>query len=82
MVSGDALYCQKALCRQIVQAGGAYLFAVKANPPDLLADITLLVRDSPPGETFATTATSDKHGGQLERLAYTATRRWRRLRVS
>jgi hypothetical protein len=22
LVSGDALYCQKALCRQIVQAGG------------------------------------------------------------
>ena len=67
VVSGDALYCQKALCRQIAQAGGAYLFAVKANQPDLLEDIALLFRDPPPGETFATTATSDKHGGRLAR---------------
>jgi len=67
VVSGDALYSQKALCRQIVQAGGASLFAVKANQPNLLADMALLFRDPPPGATFATTATSNKHGGRLER---------------
>jgi predicted transposase YbfD/YdcC len=66
VVSGDALYCQKALGRQIVEAGGAYLFAVKANQPGLLEDVALLFRDPPPGEAFATTATSDKHGGRLE----------------
>jgi predicted transposase YbfD/YdcC len=67
VVSGDALYCQKVVCRQIVQAGGAYLFAVKANQPDLLEDVALLFRAPPPGEDFATTTTSDKHGGRLER---------------
>jgi predicted transposase YbfD/YdcC len=66
VVSGDALYCQKALGRQIVAAGGADLFAVKANQPDLLEDVALLFRDPPPGERFATTATVDKHGGRLE----------------
>lgn len=66
VVSGDALYCQKALCRQIVQAGGAYLFAVKANQPDLLDDVALLFRDPPPGECCATAATGSKHGGRLE----------------
>jgi predicted transposase YbfD/YdcC len=66
VVSGDALYCQKALCRQIVQAGGAYLFAVKANQPDLLDDVNLLFADPPPGECFATACTVDKHGGRLE----------------
>ena len=66
VVSGDALYCQKTLCRQIVQAGGAYLFAVKANQPDLLDDVTLLFADPPPGEHFMTAVTVDKHGGRLE----------------
>lgn len=66
VVSGDALYCQKALCRQIVQADGAYLFAVKANQPDLLDDVTLLFADPPPGERFATATTVSKHGGRLE----------------
>ena len=72
MVSGDALYCQKVLCRQIVQAGGAYLFAVKANQPDLLDEVTLLFRDPPPGERFATAATVTKHGGRLEGRALRA----------
>lgn len=66
VVSGDALYCQKMLCRQIVQAGGTYVFAVKANQPDLLDDVALLFGDPPPGERFALACTVDKHGGRLE----------------
>jgi predicted transposase YbfD/YdcC len=67
LVSGDALYCQKALCRQIRQAGGDYLFAVKANQPDLLDDVALLFHWPPPGEDFVRAHTVDKHGGRLER---------------
>jgi predicted transposase YbfD/YdcC len=66
LVSGDALYCQKALCRQIRRAGGHYLFAVKANQPNLLEDITLLFREPPPGEHFLRARTVDQHGGRLE----------------
>jgi predicted transposase YbfD/YdcC len=66
VVSGDALYCQKALCRQIRQAGGDYLFVVKANQPDLLADVALLFADPPPGERFGCARTVDQHGGRLE----------------
>src|SRR5258708_17510846 len=54
LVSGDALYCQRALCRQIQQAGGAYLFAIKGNQPTLLEDVTLLFTAPPPGECFLT----------------------------
>jgi predicted transposase YbfD/YdcC len=67
VVSGDALYCQKALCRQIQAAGGDYLFAVKANQPDLLEDVSLLFRDPPPGEAFGHASTVDAHGGRVER---------------
>jgi predicted transposase YbfD/YdcC len=38
MRTGDALYCQQALCTQVVDAGGDYLLIVKENQPSLLAD--------------------------------------------
>ena len=72
-MSGDALYCQKALCRQLREAGADYLFAVKGNQPGLQEDVQLLFREPPPGERFLTARTVDKHGGRLEE---------RRLRAS
>lgn len=72
VVSGDALYCQKALCRQLRAAGAHYLFAVKDNQPSLHDDVVLLFVDPPPGETFLTAHTVTKHGGRLERRALRA----------
>jgi predicted transposase YbfD/YdcC len=66
LVSGDALYCQKAVCHQVREAGGDYLFAVKGNQPTLLEDVTLLFTDPPPGERFLTARTMDKPSGRLE----------------
>src|SRR5258708_5004807 len=66
VVSGDALYCQKTLCRQLRAAGGDYLFAVKDNQPSLHADVALLFTDPPPGEVFLTAQSAGKHGGRLE----------------
>jgi hypothetical protein len=54
LVTGDALYCQHALCEQIRQAQGHYLFVIKANQPELLAEVTLLFEQPPPGERFTT----------------------------
>src|SRR5262249_20724645 len=54
VVTGDALYCQRALCAQIVAAGGDYLFFVKGNQPSLQEAITVLFAAPPPGERFAT----------------------------
>jgi hypothetical protein len=73
LVSGDALYCQPGLCRQVRAVGGDYLFAIKGNQPNLLEDVALLFSDPPPGERFLTAQTVDKHGGRLEE---------RRLRAS
>ncbi len=39
VLTGDALYCQHAVCTQVVEAGGDYLLIVKENQPTLLADI-------------------------------------------
>jgi predicted transposase YbfD/YdcC len=40
--TGDALFCQRNLCRQVVEAGGDYLLLVKENQPTLWEDIRLL----------------------------------------
>lgn len=47
VLTGDALFCQTALCQQVVQAGGDYLLVVKDNQPTLHADLRLLF-DPPP----------------------------------
>lgn len=42
VLTGDALFCQTALCRQVQQAGGDYLLLVKENQGTLYRDIQLL----------------------------------------
>ncbi len=42
VLTGDALFCQRALCRQVTRVGGDYLLAVRENQPTLLADLALL----------------------------------------
>ncbi|MFV0445223.1 MAG: ISAs1 family transposase [Planctomycetaceae bacterium] len=41
IVTADAIFCQRDLCQQFLDAGGHYLIAVKENQPQLLRDITL-----------------------------------------
>lgn len=41
VIVGDAMFCQRDLCEQIVEDGGDYLFPVKENQPPLLRDIQL-----------------------------------------
>ncbi len=42
VLTGDALFCQRALCQQVLAAGGDYLVTVKANQPTLFAALQLL----------------------------------------
>jgi DDE_Tnp_1-associated/Transposase DDE domain len=39
VVTGDAMFCQRDLCAAVVDAGGDYLWTVKANQPGLETDI-------------------------------------------
>lgn len=39
LISGDAMFCQREICQQIVDSGGDYLFVVKENQPELKAAI-------------------------------------------
>lgn len=42
IVSGDAMFAQRSLSAQIVEAGGHYCWTVKENQPTLLDDLKLL----------------------------------------
>jgi hypothetical protein len=39
IVTGDALFCQRDLCQEILDGGGDYVFTVKDNQPSLAIDI-------------------------------------------
>lgn len=47
VLTGDALFCQRAICQQVRAAGGDYLLLVKENQRTLYEDIQLLF-DPPP----------------------------------
>ena len=40
VITGDAMFCQRDLCRQIIDSGGDYLLMVKDNQPELKAAIS------------------------------------------
>ena len=64
VVTGDAIFCQRDLCREIVENKGHYFFAVKENQPGLLQDI----RDAfnpPPDAAFSPSATHSHSGAVL-----------------
>jgi len=39
LITGDAMFCQRDFCQQVIDAGGDYLVFVKDNQPTLLHDI-------------------------------------------
>ena len=41
LLTGDALYCQRDYCQQILEAGGDYLVVVKKNQPELYEALAL-----------------------------------------
>jgi hypothetical protein len=41
IITGDAIFTQREICRVIIEGGGDYFFTVKDNQPTLKADIAL-----------------------------------------
>jgi hypothetical protein len=48
LITGDAIFCQRDFCQQVIDAGGDYLVFVKDNQPTLLHDIQTAF--APPAE--------------------------------
>jgi predicted transposase YbfD/YdcC len=79
VVTGDAMFAQRRLSSQIVEAGGDYFWWVKDNQPSLLADLELVFADeyvsagwSAPAVDFRSAARVEKGHGRLEQRVLTA----------
>ena len=59
IVTGDAMFCQRAICQNLRDAQGDYLFAVKVNQPELMADLALAF-----GDAFSPGADQGAEGGR------------------
>jgi len=64
VLTGDALFCQRALCQQVRAAGGDYLLLVKGNQPRLHADLMLLF--DPPADSGALPLTDQPTAHTIE----------------
>ncbi len=64
VLTGDALFCQTALCEQVAAAGGDYALLVKENQGTLYRDIQLLF--DPPADVPAAPLTDRRVARTLE----------------
>ena len=77
IVTGDAMFAQVELSRQVVAAGGDYLWVVKDNQPSVRESIETLFASEraahgPREHDFQAAATLDKGHGRLEQRTLTA----------
>jgi predicted transposase YbfD/YdcC len=79
LITGDAMFTQRALSIQIVEAGGDYLWMVKENQPSLRDEIELLFAPecvsagwSAPPVDFTTARTLECGHGRIEERILTA----------
>lgn len=78
LVTIDAIGCQKEIAKQIVDKGGNYLLAVKANQPHLFEDVQATVNkaldgDLPKEQIAMVTTTAKGHGRQEQRTCVVIT---------
>ncbi len=66
VLTGDALYCQRWICEQVVAQGGDYLVIVKGNQPDLYEDIQMCFERPVAGETYSSSEQVHRHGDRVE----------------
>jgi predicted transposase YbfD/YdcC len=72
IVTVDALNCQRVIAGQIVEQGGDYALALKANQPALHSDVSLYL-DDPAREAGETHTTVDADNGRIETRTATVT---------
>lgn len=78
VVTGDAMFAHRELSRQVVEAGGEYVWSVKDNQPALGSDIEALfeieegkTKLKPMAQDFQRAATVGKEHGRLEKRRIT-----------
>jgi predicted transposase YbfD/YdcC len=69
VVTADALHCHRTMAKAIVERGGDYVLAVKANQPALLEDAKAAIRAAKRAGKTSLTTTDAKHGRDEKRVA-------------
>lgn len=64
LVTGDAMHAQAETAARVLERGGDYLFALKANRPAMLAEVAAFFADPP--STLPEAVTTDADHGRLE----------------
>ena len=64
VVTADALHCQREIAAQVIEQGGDYVLALKANQGTLFADVQLFVDD--PKTSLARAESVDGDHGRIE----------------
>lgn len=72
VVTADALHCQRAMDKAVVERGGDHVLAVKANQPALLEDAKAAIRAAKRKGKTSLTTTDAKHGRNEKRVALVA----------
>ena len=67
MVTGDALYAQRELSRQVLDLGGDYFWGLKGNQPGMKEAVGLLFEQPPWSESFAYGCQEGRHGDRWGR---------------
>ena len=66
LITGDALYCQRDYCRQLLEAGGDYLVIVKKNQRELYDAIALAFVKPVWGGKYRQARRRSRHGDRWE----------------
>lgn len=67
VITGDAMFTQRELARQIISRGGDYLISVKANQPSLLEDIKqAFAQQWWMSDTLTESKSVDAYAGRIE----------------
>ena len=66
VLTGDALYCQREICEQVVTQGGDYVLIVKGNQQELYEDIQMCFERPVAGETYGYGEQVGRHGDRVE----------------
>ncbi len=66
LVTADALHCQGETAAIVLDRGGDYLFALKANRPAMLADVAAFFDEPPAAAGVLTHTTTDADHGRIE----------------
>ena len=73
VITGDALYCQRDYCQQLLDAGGDYLVIVKKNQRELYDAIALAFAEPVWGAQYRQARRRGRHGDRWETRQLRAT---------